>query len=347
MNYILPAIFSFIVTIASFLPVIKLAKKFNLVDNPRLRPHPAHVQKRVVPRAGGLLPFIGIVSAVIIFLPLTLNILGILIGLTILLVIGLLDDKHPGFSPYLRLLGQFIAAGFVVFSGIGINFVTNPLGGIVNFSPFLSYILALVWIVWVMNMINWSKGVDGQMPGIATVASLILGLLSLKLTLNGDPNQAKVAILAFITTGASLGLLIFNWYPARIFPGFSGSTILGFMIAVLAILSGAKLATAGLVLLIPATDFAYIFLRRILQGKSPVWGDRSHLHHKLLEMGLSHQQISLFYILGSVILGAVALNLSSSGKVFAAILVTLGLLGGILWLNFFGEFLKRRAPDNG
>lgn len=347
MNYILPAIFSFIVTIASFLPVIKLAKKFNLMDNPKIRPHPAHIQKRVVPRAGGLLPFIGIVSAIIIFLPLTSNITGILAGLVILLMIGLLDDKYPGFSPYLRLLGQFIAAGFVVFSGIGINFITNPLGGIINFPPLLSFIMALVWIVWVMNMINWSKGVDGQMPSITTVAALILGLLSLKLSLQGDPTQTQVAKLAFITASASLGLLIFNWHPARIFPGFSGSTILGFMIAILAILSGAKLATAGLVLLIPATDFAYTFLRRILQGKSPVWGDRGHLHHKLLELGLTHQQITLFYFLGSVILGAVALNFSSSGKAFAAILIALGLLGGILWLNFFGDFLKRRAPDNG
>lgn len=347
MDIITPAIVSFLITVLAVPPTIFLAKKFKLMDNPLKRPHPAHVQKRVVPRAGGILPFVGIVFAVIIFLPLTLNIWGILAGLTILLMIGLLDDKYPGFSPYLRLFGQFIAASFVVFSGIGINFVTNPLGGIVDFSPFFSYILALIWIVWIMNMINWSKGVDGQMPGITTVASLILGLLSLKLTLNGDPTQAKIAILAFITTGASFGLLIFNWYPARIFPGFSGSTILGFMIAVLAILSGAKLATAGLVLLIPATDFVYTFLRRILSGKSPVWGDRGHLHHRLLESGFTHQQISLFYILGSVILGAVALNLSSSGKVFAAILVTLGLLGGILWLNFFGEFLKRRAPDNG
>lgn len=338
---------SFVATVLGFLPTIWLAKKFNLVDNPRLRPHPAHIQKRVVPRAGGLLPFIGIVSAIIIFLPLTLNISGILAGLTILLIIGLLDDRYPGFSPYLRLLGQFIAAAFVVFSGIGINFITNPLGGIIDFPPLLSYILALVWIVWVMNMINWSKGVDGQMPSIATVASLILGLLSLKLTLNGDPNQAKVAILAFITTGASLGLLIFNWHPAKIFPGFSGSNILGFMIATLAILSGAKLATAGLVLLIPATDFAYTFFRRILQGKSPVWGDRGHLHHKLLELGLTHQKIALFYLLGSVILGAVALNLSSNGKLFAAILVATVILGVILWLNFFGGLSKPQDPGNG
>ncbi|MBI3109648.1 undecaprenyl/decaprenyl-phosphate alpha-N-acetylglucosaminyl 1-phosphate transferase [Candidatus Daviesbacteria bacterium] len=347
MNFFLPLLFSFAATSLGFLPTIWLAKKFNLVDNPRLRPHPAHTQKRVVPRAGGLLPFIGIVSAIIIFLPLTLNISGILAGLTILLAIGLLDDRYPGFSPYLRLLGQFIASAFVVFSGIGINFITNPLGGIIDFPPLLSYVLALVWIVWVMNMINWSKGVDGQMPSIATVASLILGLLSLKLTLNGDPNQVKVAILAFITTGASLGLLIFNWHPAKIFPGFSGSNILGFMIATLAILSGAKLATAGLVLLIPATDFAYTFFRRILQGKSPVWGDRGHLHHKLLELGLTHQKIALFYLLGSVILGAVALSLSSSGKLFAAILVATVILGVILWLNFFGGLSKPEDPGNG
>jgi len=192
-----------------------------------------------------------------------------------------------------------------------------------------------------MNMINWSKGVDGQMPGIVTVSAFILGLLSIKL------NLPEVAKLSFITSGTSLGLLIFNWHPAKIFPGFSGSTILGFMIAVLAILSGAKLATALLVLLIPATDFVYTFLRRIIQRKSPVWGDKGHLHHKLLEQGFSHQQISLFYILGSVILGTVALNFSSQGKIFAASLVALILLGIILWLNFFGDLSKQSDQDNG
>src|SRR3989338_3094190 len=141
-------------------------------------------------------------------------------------------------------------------------------------------ILGLVWIVWVMNMINWSKGVDGQMPGIVAVSASILGLLSLKLQISHDLSQVNLAMLAFITAGSALGLLIFNWHPAKIFPGFSGSTILGFMIAILAILSGAKLATALLVLLIPATDFAYTFVRRILQGKSPVWGDRGHLDRK-------------------------------------------------------------------
>ncbi len=361
MDLLIPALVSFITTIAAIPLTIKLAKKYNLVDNPKLRPHPAHTQVRTVPRAGGLANFAGIVLPILLFLPLSKHIFGILVALIILLVVGLLDDRYKNLSPYLRLVSQFLASSAVVLSGIGIDFVTNPLGGIIQlnnlslqFNLFgfhqiiiLADILAVIWIVWVMNMINWSKGVDGQMPGIVTVAAFILGILSLKINLFHDPQQINVAKIAFITSASSFALLIFNWYPAKIFPGFSGSTILGFMIATLSILSGAKLATAGLVLLIPATDFAYTFFRRILQGKSPVWGDRGHLHHKLLEKGFSHRQIALFYILGSVILGAAALSLSSSGKLFAAILVAIIILGTILWLNFFGEFLKHSDPDNG
>ncbi len=352
MNFFLPAIISFLTTIFSFPLTIKLAKRFKLLDNPSVRPHPAHTQQRIVPRAGGLPVFIGIAITMIVFTPFENYTIGILAGLFILLLVGLLDDKYQKLSPYLRLLAQFIAAGIAIGSGIGINFITNPFGGIIHLdtSPqiaLLADFLAILWIVWVMNMINWSKGVDGQMPGIITISALILGLLSIKLNLSSDPAQTNLAKLAFITGGSALGLLIYNWHPAKIFPGFSGSTILGFMIAILAILSGGKLATAGLVLLIPATDFAYTFFRRILQGKSPVWGDRGHLHHKLLEIGFSHQQIALFYILGSVILGAAALSLSSKGKLFAAAVVGVAILGGILWLNFFGDYAGRRAQDSG
>ncbi len=352
MDLLLPSIISFLLTIISVPPTIAFAKKFKLLDSPKIRPHPAHTQQRIVPRAGGLPVFIGIVATLMLFTPFEKYTIGILAGLFILLVIGLLDDRYQNLSPYLRLLTQFLAAGAAVWSGIGIGFITNPLGGIIHLdtSPqlmLLADFLAVIWIVWVMNMINWSKGVDGQMPGIVTIAALILGLLSLKLNLSNDLSQVTVAKLSFITAGCSFGFLIFNWHPAKIFPGFSGSTILGFMIAVLAILSGGKLATAGLVLLIPATDFTYTFFRRILEGKSPVWGDKGHLHHKLLEQGFSHAQIALFYILGSVILGAAALSLSSSGKLFAALLVGAIILGTILWLNFFGNYAGQRDPDSG
>lgn len=347
MIFLQPAIVSFLITIILTPFAIKFARKFNLVDDPKIRPHPAHTQKRVVPRAGGLSLFLAIILSQLFFIPFREYTPGIISALTILLLVGLLDDKYKNLSPYFRLIAQFFAASLLVFSGVSIQFITNPMGGIIHFSPQIAGLISIVWVVWVMNMLNWSKGVDGQMPGIATVAAIILGLLSVKLSFLSDPVQTDVAKLAFITAGSSLGFLIYNWYPAKIFPGFSGSAILGFMVATLAILAGAKLATAGLVLLIPATDFVYIFFRRILQGKSPVWGDKGHLHHKLLEIGLTHRQISLFYILGSVILGAIALSVSSQGKLFAAILVATIILGGIAWLSFFGEFLRRRAPDNG
>ncbi len=357
----LPIIFAFFTTFLLLPLNIKLAKKYNLVDNPKLRPHPAHTQNRIVPRAGGLACFIGILVSILLFIPMQKFVLGILIALFILLIIGLIDDKKPNFSPYLRLLSQILAAGVVVASGIGITFITNPFGGLINLDSvilpinflgshkiiLIADLLAILWIVWVMNMINWSKGVDGQMPGIVLVTSIILGTLSLDFFLQGDPSQLNVAKLSFITAGAAFALLIFNWHPAKIFPGFSGSTILGLLVAVLAILSGGKLAIAGLVLLIPATDFIYIFWRRIMTGKSPVWGDRGHLHHSLLKLGWSHQKITLFYMLGSAMLGIAALSLDSRGKFYAAILVGAVTLGGILWLNFFGNYLKQSDQDSG
>lgn len=360
MELLLPFLVGFLVTAISVIPTITFAKKYKLLNYPDNK-HPGNIQSRVIPRAGGLACFIGIFLSIIVFLQIEKHILGILIALTILLIVGLADDKYKNLSPYIRLLVQFVAALVVVGSGVGINFITHPFGGIIRLDtiilPFdffgvrhifvVADLLALVWIVWVMNMINWSKGVDGQMPGIVAVAAIFLGILSVKLALLGDASQIDIAKLSFITAGTAIGLLIFNWHPAKILPGFSGSTILGFMIAVLAILSGAKLATAGLVLLVPATDFVYTFFRRIAQKKSPVWGDRGHLHHRLLDLGLTHQQISLFYIIGGVILGTIALSLDSRGKLFAAALIGISVLGGILWLNFFGGLSKPHDQDSG
>lgn len=361
MNFLLPALISFLVTVLAVYPTIRLAKKFGLVDNPKKRPHPAHIQNRVIPRAGGLPIFLGIFMAILLFIPLSKAIIGIILATFLLLVVGLLDDYLPTFSPYPRLLFQILAAGLVVASGVGITFIANPLGGVIRLDllvfqiSFLGVhnlimiadIFALFWIVWMMNTVNWSKGIDGQMPGIITVAALVMGIFSYKLYTQGDPNQLNIALLSFITAGASLAALIFNWYPSKILPAFSGSSILGLMIATLSILSGAKLAVALLVLLVPAVDFFYTFSRRILSGKSPFFGDQKHLHHLLLNRHWSHPKIALFYILGSAILGAAALTLESEGKLFAAALVGIIVLGGIIWLNFFGALSKQPDPDSG
>lgn len=358
---LVPFFISFITTVLTTPLVIRFALRFKLVDDPKKRPHPAHVQKRIVPRAGGLPIFLGILISILLFIPLDKYIIGILLSMFVLLLVGLLDDFLMDFNPYLRLVLQFFSAAIVVAFGVGITFITNPLGGILRLDQFvvpftflgfhsiviIADILALVWIVWVMNIINWSKGVDGQMPGIILVTALIIGWVAYQAFLKGDPNQVYIASLGFITAGASLGFLLFNWYPAKIFPGFSGSTILGLMIATICVLTSAKLATALLVLLIPSVDFVYTILRRIVSGRSPFLGDQKHLHHLLLQRGWSHQKISLFYIISCAILGLAAVNISSEEKMFTVAGVGIIIFGALLWLHFFGHSFGQSDQGNG
>ncbi len=357
---LLPFIASVLITLIATPPTILFARKYRLLNDPK-KPHPANVQKRIIPRAGGLPVFIGIAVSIFLFIPFDKHVIGIILATLLLLAVGLLDDLLEDFSPYQRWILQFVAAGIVVASGVGISFVTNPLGGLIHLDEIVfpinffgthniilvADIFALFWIVWMMNMINWAKGVDGQMPGIVAVAAATIGFVSFGFFQAGDENQLYIALLSFITAGSALGLLFFNWHPSKILPGFSASTILGFMIAVLSILSGAKLATALLVLLIPSIDFFYTFLRRLLGGKSPFRGDDKHLHHLLLKKGWSHQQISLFYIASCAILGLLATNLSTQGKLFTVIGISGIVIGVLVWLHFFSTSLKKPVPDNG
>lgn len=347
-QFLLAFLFTFLITLLSTPLTIALAKKYNLLDDPKLRPHPAHIHKTVIPRAGGLPIFLGITLAILLFTGLSQINIAIILALTILLVVGLLDDALIEFKPATRLMLQFIPAVIAVASGIGIDFITNPFGGILRLDTFrfdflgfqinvLADLFAVIWIVWIQNCVNWSKGVDGQMPSITLVAFLTIGFVSLKFLNLGDQSQYLPTILSFICAGSSLGFLFFNWHPAKILPGFSGSTILGFMIAVLSIFSSAKLAIALLVLLIPATDFFYTFFRRILEKKSPLKGDQKHLHHLLLKRGLTHQQISLLYGSSCAILGLLAANLKSQGKIFTIILAGVIVLGTLLWLHFLAN----------
>lgn len=338
-QFIYSFIFSLITTAICIPPTIFLAKKFRLVDDPKTHKHPAILHKKPIPRAGGLPIFIGIVLSSVFFLPHNQTFASILVAGAIVVMVGLLDDRFD-LSPYLRFLTNIFAAAFVVFQGLTLPFITNPFGGILHFekflpsAPFLSLpaILAIIWIVWVMNMLNWSKGVDGQMPGIAAVAAVIIGIASLRLNPH-DALNIHTATMSFIVAGASIGFLLFNFYPAKIFPGYS-ATILGFTIAVLSILSSVKLATAVLVLGVPTADAAFTVIRRILSKRSPFRHDRGHLHHHLLDIGWGHRRIALFYWVVSVLLGLIALALNSKGKLFAIILVSVIVSGVILTFKF-------------
>jgi len=359
MNLLLPFLITLLLT-GSITPlVIRLAIKYNLVDNPRTRYHPAHTHKGVIPRAGGLAIGIGFIIAVLLFVPITKITIGILIGCVILVIVGLFDDRRD-VNPYVRLATNAIAALVVVFAGVGIPYITNPLGGVLHldtlrvtfqfFGPHSivvwSDVFAFLWIMWTMNIIGWSAGVDGQMPGFVSISALVLGLLALRFTVS-DPSQQSVTILAFIVSGAFFGFLPWNFFPQRIMPGYGGKTLAGFLLAILGILSYGKVGTALLVLGIPTMDALYTLIRRIGTKRSPVLADRGHLHHRLLDLGWGKRKVALFYWALSAILGAIALTVTSAQKVFALLLVAVGVGGFLLWVAFFSQFSEPQDHDNG
>lgn len=363
----LPALTALVISFFATPFVIRLAKKWGMIDDPKTHKHPKVIHEYPVPRGGGLAIFIGIVISALLFLPADKHLVGILLGSTVIVILGLLDDKYD-LNPHLRLLVQFLAAGIPIMAGVGIAFIkipvlaeflsnvhlfkgvilTDPARSIIELShPQITIFLfgkarniwiladafALVWIVFMMNILNMgAKGVDGQLPGVVAIAAITIAILSLKFS--ADITQWPVIILASITAGAYLGFLPWHFYPQKIMPSFSGSTLAGYLLAILAILATAKVGALIVVLGVPFIDTGYTIMRRIASGKSPFWGDRGHLHHKLLDYGFSKRQVSAIYWLVTAILGVLAINLNTSFKFYTIIGVAI-LIGGILlWLTY-------------
>lgn len=345
---VLPFLVALIVSLVTTPLAILLGKRFGIVDDPKLHKHPAIIHTRPIPRGGGIPLFLGALIAGFIFLPLNRLTIGIYFASFLALVVGVIDDKlnakSKDVSPYLRFLINILCAIIVIGSGVTVPFITNPFGnGILHFSQmriplflfgsFVSVadIIAGIWIIWVMNMLNWSKGVDGQMPGIVAISAIVIGIVALRFPA-GDPNTVLDATLSFIIAGSAIGFLFFNFHPAKIFPGY-GATAIYLLLAVVSMHSSAKLATAILVMGIPMVDAIFTILRRIFSGKSPFWYDNKHLHHLLLRLGYKQRQIALFYWLFSAILGTISLTLQSKSKVFALIMLIVIVGMALLFLH--------------
>lgn len=333
--------------------VIKLAKKIKIIDDPKVDKHPKKIHTYPVPRGGGLATFVAIALTSLIFLPIDKYLVGILAGGLIITLLGIFDDKY-NLNPYVRLIIQVIAAGMPIIAGIGISFLTNPFNGVVDLSHpritfelfgdeksiwVISDIFALFWIVFMMNILNMgAKGVDGQLPGVVGIAAIVIALLSLRYS--ADITEWEIIILASILAGSFLGFLPWNFFPQKIMPGFSGSTLAGFMLAVLTILSTTKVGTLMVCLGVPIVDTGYTILRRVFSGKSPVWGDRGHLHHRLLDMGWSKKKVSVFYWLITLVLGVLALNLNASYKLYTIIGVGMVIGALLIWLTYKPKLKK-------
>lgn len=311
--------------------IIKFAKRLDIVDDPKIHKHPKIIHTTPTPRGGGIPIFLAILVASIVFLPLDKHLIGILTGALILVVMGFLDDKY-NLNPYLRLFLGFLAASIPIIAGVGITFLTNPMGGIINLNPIFSDIFSIFWITFLMNLVNMgAKGIDGQLSGVTLIAALAIAALSLRFS--ADITQWPVIILAVITAGAYSGFLPWHVFPQKIMPGYGGGILAGYFLAILSILSTTKVGTLVVVLGIPIVDTGYVIMRRIFSGKSPVWGDRGHLHHKLLDAGLTKNQVAIFYWLITGILGILALSLNTASKLYTIVGVALFVGGIIIWLS--------------
>ncbi len=333
MNAVKPIIISTLIAFLATPLAISFAWKFGLIDDPSKNKHPKVIHKKPTPRGGSLAIYTSILISCLIFLPLDIHLFAILVSATIILITGLLDDKY-NLSPYLRLVIQFIAALIPVATGIGITFITNPTGGIINLSPIIANGLAIFWIVFLMNGLNFgAKGVDGQLSGVVVIASATIAILSLRS--GNNLLEWPVIILAVIVTGSFLGFLPWHIHPQKIMPSWGGSNIAGFFLGILSILSIAKVGTLLVVLAIPLVDTGYVIVRRVISGKSPFWGDRGHLHHRLLDNGnLTIPQVALFYWSVTAFLGIISLSLNTTSKFYTIIGVTILIGGLILWLTY-------------
>jgi len=326
--------------------VIKLAKKYKIVDDPKKNKSVKKIHTYTVPRGGGVAAFIAVVITSLVFIPIDKHLIFILIGASLITILGVLDDIY-NLNPYLRLVAQFFIVSLPIISGIGISFISSPSGGLIDLSHpqfvfqflgetrtiwLISDLFALFWIVFMMNILNiGAKGVDGQLSGVVGVSALIIAFVSLRYS--ADITQWPVIILSLITAGAYIGMLPWNIFPQKIMPSYSGSTLAGYLLALLSILSTAKVGTLTMVLAIPLVDSTYVIVRRILTGKVPVWGDAKHLHHRLLSAGLSKHQVALLYWTFSGVFGLMALKLNASQKLYTIVGVVFFVGGLILWLS--------------
>lgn len=355
MNYLIALLSGLILTVALTPIALWIAKRFDFIDYPT-RNHPAILQNKPLPRAGGIAMYGAFMVATLILVqPLPPVMLAVFVAAGINVLIGTLDDRFD-IHPAVRLGSLLLSAMIVVGAGITIPYLTNPFAAIndQNWLIYLNHIswsvslpltnwtyvfhpladsMAILWIVWLINSLNWSKGIGGQLSGISAIAALTLAGTALLFS-SGNEAQFTTAILCFIVAGCALGFLPFNFPPERQLPGYGASSFLGLMLAVLSMLSGAKLAAAILVLGIPTIDGLIAVVRRISQGKLPIWGDRSHLYHKMLDLGWSKRQIVLAYWVVTGILGIIALTLVGQQKVYAFVIVGVLITASFLTISY-------------
>lgn len=313
MNYLLAFLLAFSIT-ALCVPFVKMfAHRIGAVDIPNAR----KIHTKPLPRIGGVAIFIGFLLPFLLNFELDRRLWGFLAGVLIVFLLGLWDDIRS-LSAWKKLPWQAIAAVAVLSGGIGIIAVTNPLTGSFlfldewripveilglsfNILPLANFV-SVVWIVGIINTVNFLDGMDGLAAGVSIIAASVLFVIALTPAVD-DPS---LALLSIILAGALAGFLLYNWHPSSIIMGDSGAYAIGLILAVITIYSGSKIAIGVLVLGVAIFDAIWAVTRRIYQRRSPFSPDRGHIHHQLLDSGLTQPQVVSHLYIVAIAIGLTA-----------------------------------------
>ena len=305
--------------VVSFLmcPMVKsFAYKIGAIDVPKDN---RRMHKKPVPRLGGLAIFLGFMVSMLLFVKVDHQMQGILLGASIIVVLGVVDDMSP-LRAYFKFCVQIFAALVAVFHGVVVQTLSNP--NVFADSPYwdlgwLAIPITVLWIVGITNAVNLIDGLDGLACGVSTISAISMLVIALLVS------ESDVALVMASLVGACLGFLPFNRNPAKMFMGDTGSTFLGYILATISIQGLFKyyaivsFAVPFLILGLPMFDTLFAIIRRLAHGQNPMAPDRGHIHHRLIDMGLNQKQaVAALYVISSI-LGLSAVVLTSSGAIKA------------------------------
>lgn len=334
-----PILLAFLVALILTPLIIKLAFRFGFLDIPK---DDRRMHNKPIPISGGVAMYLAIMVGIFLFIDLNREIISLMIGATIIVVCGLVDDKTD-MSPKLKLLFQIIAASILIFGGVRVEFFTNPfpIGESVIFLGIFSIPITIFWIVGITNTVNLIDGLDGLAAGVSLICAVSLMIIANKF------GYTNISIIGALLVGACAGFLPYNFNPAKIFMGDTGALFLGFILSYISVEGIMKSAAAltiivpVLILGVPVFDTTFAMIRRKLSGKKIMQADKGHLHHRLLALGLTQKQTVLILYVISVIFGLLAIVVSEVNAKLG-FLISLLVIAGIIAVGILSGMFKSR-----
>ena len=339
--------------VISFLtsPVVKnFAYKVGAIDVPK---DARRMHKVPIPRLGGLAIFFGFIVGILLFDKIDRQMQGILLGAVVIVVLGVVDDITP-LPAKLKFVVQIIAALIPVFHGVVIKAVSNPNllsdNAYWQMGNISSVVITVLWIVAITNSVNLIDGLDGLANGVSAISATTMLVIALV------TQQEQVAIVLAALVGACVGFMPYNMNPAKMFMGDTGATFLGYILATMSIQGLFKyyavitFVVPFLILGLPIFDTTFAFIRRIAHGQSPMHADRSHIHHRLIDMGLNQKQaVATLYVI-SAILGLSAVVLTTGGEekamlLFAALCIVAAVAARVVFPKEVREELHEELEE--